>query len=99
MSPYRFVPAVAALLFAVSTRPVPSAQRAAGRPPGERADVIVAQDGSGDFRAIQPALDAIPKDNASNRIILVRNGIYREKLYVTASHVSSSKGPREAASA
>jgi pectin methylesterase-like acyl-CoA thioesterase len=48
----------------------------------------VAQDGTGDFRAIQSAPDAIPRDNKANRVILVRNGVYREKPYVTASHVS-----------
>ena len=63
---------------------------------GERADIIVAQDGSGDFRAVQPALDAIPRDNAANRIILVRNGVYREKLFITASHVSIVGEDRDA---
>jgi PelA/Pel-15E family pectate lyase len=75
---------------------MPAGQQTPSRQPGERADVIVAQDGSGDFRAIQPALDAIPKDNAANRIILIRNGVYREKLYVTASHVSLVGEDRDA---
>ncbi len=55
---------------------------------GRMRGVVVAQDGSGDFRTIQEALDAIPSDNAQNRIILIRNGTYHEKLRVTASHVS-----------
>jgi PelA/Pel-15E family pectate lyase len=76
--------------------PAHAARQAAPRPPGERADIIVAQDGSGDYRAIQPALDAIPKDNAANRIVLVRKGVYREKLYVTASHVSIVGEDRDA---
>ena len=54
----------------------------------ERADIIVAQDGSGHFRTIQAALDALPRDNAANKIVLVRSGTYREKVYITASHVS-----------
>jgi PelA/Pel-15E family pectate lyase len=55
---------------------------------GERADLIVAQDGTGHYRTIQAALDALPKGNAANVIVLVRNGTYREKLFVTTSHVS-----------
>jgi PelA/Pel-15E family pectate lyase len=68
--------------------PTPAARQAPPRPPGERAEIVVAQDGSGDFRAIQPARDSIPRDNSANTVILVRNGVYREKLLVTASHVS-----------
>src|SRR5207244_8616724 len=44
--------------------------------PKENASLVVAQDGSGDFATIQAAVEAIPKDNADNHIILVRNGIY-----------------------
>ena len=47
------------------------------------------------FRTIQAALDAIPEGNASNRIVLVRNGTYREKMYVTRSHVSIVGEDRE----
>ena len=50
--------------------------------PTEVASLIVAQDGSGDFRTIQEALDAIPVDNEDNRTILVRNGVYREKVMI-----------------
>lgn len=56
------------------------------RPAG--VDLVVAQDGSGDFRTIQAALDAVPEGNASHKLILVRNGVYREKLFLTRSHVS-----------
>lgn len=49
---------------------------------------VVAKDGSGDFRTIQEAVDAIPSDNSQNRIILVRNGVYREKVSIQQSHVS-----------
>jgi pectin methylesterase-like acyl-CoA thioesterase len=64
--------------------------RGGPRPParGERADLVVAQDGSGDATTVQAALDAIPPGNDSHRIILVRAGTYREKLFVRASHVS-----------
>lgn len=75
---------LATCLFVGCAALVPGARQAQTRGPGERADIIVAQDGSGDFRTIQPALDAIPKDNQAHRIILIRNGVYREKLFITA---------------
>jgi unsaturated rhamnogalacturonyl hydrolase len=56
--------------------------------PAETASLIVAQDGSGDFTSIQAAVDAIPKDNAQDRIILIRNGTYREKVMIEASHIA-----------
>ncbi len=64
-------------------------QAAPARPrTAERADLVVAQDGSGDTRTIQAALDRLPANNATNKIVLVRNGTYPEKLLITASHVS-----------
>jgi len=63
--------------------------------PAETASFIVAQDGSGDFRTIQAAVDAIPKDNADDRIILIRNGTYREKVLIAASHVALVGEDRE----
>ena len=46
--------------------------------------VVVAQDGTGDFRTIQQALDAVPAGNASEYVIFVRKGIYREVAVVDA---------------
>jgi rhamnogalacturonyl hydrolase YesR/beta-xylosidase/lysophospholipase L1-like esterase len=54
----------------------------------ESASLIVAQDGSGDFRTVQEAVDTIPRDNDENRTILIRNGVYREKVLIEKSHVS-----------
>jgi pectinesterase len=55
---------------------------------GERAQIIVAADGSGNFRRIQDALNSIPKDNARNVIILIRKGTYHEKVSVEKSYVT-----------
>ena len=57
--------------------------------------MIVADDGSGNFRTIQQALDSLGKGNAAHKIILVKNGTYREKLFITASHVSIVGEDRE----
>jgi pectinesterase len=54
----------------------------------ERAQIVVAQDGSGTFRTIQEALNSIPKDNAKNIIILIKNGTYHEKIFVERSFVT-----------
>ncbi len=53
----------------------------------ERADIIVAQDGSGHFTSIQAALDSVPDSPDRYWIILIKNGGYREKLFITKSKV------------
>ncbi len=63
--------------------------------PVESASLIVAQDGSGDFRTIQEAIDAIPSDNEDNRTILIRNGIYREKVSIAKSYIALVGEDRE----
>jgi unsaturated rhamnogalacturonyl hydrolase len=59
---------------------------AAGLPPP--APMVVAQDGTGKYRTIQAALDSIPRGSAGPHTILVRNGTYREKLFITTSHLA-----------
>jgi unsaturated rhamnogalacturonyl hydrolase len=63
--------------------------------PRESASLVVAQDGSGDFRTIQEAVDAIPNDNEDNRIILIRNGTYNEKVMLAKSYLSLVGEDRE----
>ena len=70
--------------------------KASAPPPrAERADVVVAQDGSGDFRTIQEAVDAIPAGNDDDHVILIRNGTYREKVMIAASHIALAGEDRE----
>ena len=54
----------------------------------ERAQIVVAQDGSGTFRTIQEALNSIPKNNAKNIIILIKKGTYQEKIFIERSFVT-----------
>jgi unsaturated rhamnogalacturonyl hydrolase len=63
--------------------------------PQENASLIVAQDGSGDFQTIQEAVDAIPADNDDPRIILIRNGTYREKVRIAKSWIALAGEDRE----
>ncbi|RCK71597.1 MAG: rhamnogalacturonan acetylesterase [Ignavibacteriae bacterium] len=53
----------------------------------ERADIIVAQDGSGNFTTIQAALDSIPTRTDRYWIILIKNGEYKEKLFISKSRI------------
>ena len=54
----------------------------------DKANIIVAQDGSGQFTKIQDAIDSVPEHNQRNVIILIRNGVYHEKLFITKSFIS-----------
>lgn len=52
--------------------------------------VVVAADGSGDYKTVQAALDAVPVDNTKEITIYIKKGIYREKLHLdsTRNHVT-----------
>lgn len=54
----------------------------------EKADIIVAQDGSGDFLSIQQALESISLNNQKLVIILVKNGLYNEKIFINNSNIA-----------
>lgn len=46
--------------------------------------LIVAKDGSGDFASVQSAVDALPREGGE---ILIRPGVYEERVVVHRSHV------------
>lgn len=47
--------------------------------------ITVAKDGSGDFSSVQAALNAVPLNNKKSFTILIKNGIYKEKLRLDSS--------------
>jgi len=47
--------------------------------------ITVAQDGSGDFKTVQAALNSIPLANKKPVTIFIRPGIYKEKLHLDSS--------------
>jgi len=47
-----------------------------------RADVVVAADGSGDFKTVQQALDHVPENKPV--VIRIKPGVYREQIRVSA---------------
>jgi len=48
----------------------------------EAYDFVVAQDGTGDFRTVQEAINAVPDFRKQKTRIFIRNGIYREKIII-----------------
>lgn len=48
-------------------------------------DFVVAQDGSGDFKTVQEAFNAVPDFRKVTTTIFIKNGIYKEKLNLSAS--------------
>ena len=50
-----------------------------------RYDFVVAQDGSGNFKTVQDAFNAVPDFRKNTTTILIRPGIYKEKLVLAGS--------------
>lgn len=50
--------------------------------------IVVAQDGSGDFKTVQAAIDAVPANNQERVTILIKKGIYREKVMIDKPHIT-----------
>ncbi len=46
--------------------------------------ITVAKDGSGDYTTVQAAIDAVADSLKTETIIYIKNGIYKEKLMLTA---------------
>jgi pectinesterase len=61
---------------------------AAARRRASRGEVVVSADGSGDFATIQGALDSAATSAAEPLFVSIRNGIYREKIFVRRNNVS-----------
>lgn len=48
-------------------------------------DFVVSKDGSGDFKTVQEAINAVPDFRKNTTTIYIRNGIYKEKLILPSS--------------
>jgi PelA/Pel-15E family pectate lyase len=54
-----------------------------------QATITVAQDGTGNFRSIQEAINSLPKeDNKTQRVILIKKGAYNEKIFIDKDFVT-----------
>ena len=49
--------------------------------------IVVDAAGKGDFKTIQAALNSLPDSSSADRVILVKNGIYHEKVFITKDHI------------
>ena len=47
--------------------------------------ITVAQDGTGNYKTVQQALNAVPSNNKQSFMIYIRNGIYKEKLLLDST--------------
>ena len=56
-------------------------------PAGNNQQVVVDPSGRGDFRTIQGAVNSLADSSASPRTIYIKNGTYREKLYVEKANI------------
>ena len=52
------------------------------------ADVVVAKDGSGDFRTITEAIDKLPSDINERVVVYIKNGVYNEKFRIKQDNIT-----------
>jgi pectin methylesterase-like acyl-CoA thioesterase/lysophospholipase L1-like esterase len=50
--------------------------------------IVVAKDGTGDFTAVQDAVNSVASNNAVRTVIFIKNGVYKEKILVNKPYVS-----------
>jgi pectinesterase len=48
-------------------------------------DYVVAQDGSGNFKTVQEAINAVPDFRKKTTTIFIKNGVYKEKIILAGS--------------
>jgi len=48
-------------------------------------DIVVAPDGTRNFKTVQEAFNAVPDNSEKRTVIFLKNGIYKQKLVLTAS--------------
>lgn len=49
--------------------------------------IVVDATGKGDFKTIQAAINSLPDSSATDRVIRIKKGIYREKVSITKHHI------------
>lgn len=50
--------------------------------------IIVSQDGKGNFKSIQAAINSLTDSASAPRVIFIKNGTYREKIYLEKHNVT-----------
>ncbi|HEY4327004.1 MAG TPA: pectinesterase family protein [Mucilaginibacter sp.] len=54
---------------------------------GEQRPVVVDASGKGDFKTIAEAVNSLPDSSATDRLILIKNGTYHEKVFINKNHI------------
>ena len=57
------------------------------QPTSNSKKIIVATDGSGDYKTIQGAINSLPESSAVARTIFIKKGTYAEKLYIEKGNI------------
>src|SRR5688500_9250216 len=57
--------------------------------------IIVDASGRGDYKSIQAAINSLPDSSTTPRVISIRNGIYREKIYLEKHNIILNGENRE----
>ncbi|HXB96116.1 MAG TPA: pectinesterase family protein, partial [Puia sp.] len=68
-------------------------QRAISQPTGH--PIVVDASGHGDFTTVQAALNSLAADSAAPRHILIRNGVYNEKIFIEKNNILLEGEERE----
>src|SRR5678815_3087190 len=55
---------------------------------GRSVRIVVAADGSGDFKTVQQAVDHVPDNNNQPVVIQIKRGVYQEQIRVTKSYLT-----------
>jgi len=50
--------------------------------------IVVAADGSGDFKTVQQAVDHVPDNNNQPVVIRIKRGVYQEQVRVNKSYLT-----------
>jgi pectinesterase len=75
------------ILLQVATRLEAASSEIAGHLP-VKPDIVVAKDGTGDFTSVNAAVQSIAKNNHERKIILIKDGVYDEKVRIDAACVT-----------
>jgi pectinesterase len=59
------------------------------------ADVVVAADGSGNFKTLTEAMTSLPMYNYQRYVIYVKNGVYHEKILIDRDYITISGESRD----
>ena len=51
------------------------------------ADIVVAKDGTGNFKTVQEAIDAVPSNNSKRIVIFIKNGTYKEVVTIRKNNI------------